>query len=277
MTMHKAMLLSKRLRQRLLSVGEQTNHGYMFVFKEDKAHIFHNNILVKTVDKENNLYPMRINRPGASKRQLQSDREEAHALVDFIDKMEIVEITEQAKATEQSSRTFSGTTNATRSESSSFTNAQNNVSTANIVIIYSERFDGRETKPKTYRYCIGVVYQFVHRKSLPIMNFKLNTLGVPSHAINIAGDISSVEQDLRAIGFASHAISTNVIQPCGNSGIRKQSSSEFLSAEWDDATKVRHLDFAISTSSPDDDISELQERRAALADAITETRRIHEE
>ena len=37
---------------------------------------------------------------------------------------------------------------------------------------------------------------------------------------------------------------------------------------------MRHLDFAISTSSTDDDISELQERRAALAEAITETRRL---
>ena len=57
MPMYRAMLLSKRLRQRLLSVGEQTNHGYMFVFKEDKAHIFHNNILVKTVDKKTIFTP----------------------------------------------------------------------------------------------------------------------------------------------------------------------------------------------------------------------------
>jgi hypothetical protein len=184
----------------------------MFVFIANKAHIFHNNILVKTVDKHNNLYPMLINKPGASKKELQNDKAEAHALVNFIDHLEIVELAQQAKPTQQSSRTI----NSIRSESPSFNNAQDSVSTAKdaqqlippiaqpTVVANNISTEMQNSKSKTSAIGNSSKTMSLNSKS------EASTLGVPARAMKIAEDILKLSQGKKPTGTVSSAISHGI-------------------------------------------------------------------
>ena len=88
MRIHNAMLLGKRLRQRLLSVGEQTNHGYSYIFAKEKAYIFYANTLIKTVTKRGNLYPLGVQLPGKTPAQRADSSQIAHMLTEFLDYLE---------------------------------------------------------------------------------------------------------------------------------------------------------------------------------------------
>ena len=56
MRLYNTVLLDSRLRQPLLSIGEQTKHGYTFLFKGSECYVFRNQKLIKIVPRVDNLY-----------------------------------------------------------------------------------------------------------------------------------------------------------------------------------------------------------------------------